>query len=347
MTMRKRMLALLTAAMMVIGLVGCGGQTGETNDNGGGSGDGADKIVFKIAHLDAEEAPSHQMLLDVKEYVEKETNGKVEIQIYPNGILGSDREVLEGIQLGTIQMSNMGSSVMSSYGDKFAIFEVPFLYNGFDAICEAYDGQLGEVYNGWLAEEDFTCMGILTYGWKGLSNNVRTVKTPGDIKGLKIRVMEVPMFINTFKALGANPTAMSWNEIYTGLQQGTIEGQDNSPELTYTSKFYEVQKYYTNLNHVQGNGLLIAKKSYIESLPENVQKALQDGFAKVIDEQRERSVKDEQTYIKNMQNAGIEYTELTDEERQAFADLVKPVHDEFRKVVGDEIFDLALSYSEE
>ncbi len=338
----KKLLAVLLTLTMVFSFAACGGGgDGKTADGG----DSGEKIVFKIAHQDSDDAPSNQMLQDVEKYVEEKTDGKVDIQLYPNGIMGSDREVLEGIQLGTVQMSNMGSSVLSTYGEKFSIFEIPFLYKDFEAICNAYDGELGEIYNDWLAEEDFLCLGILTYGWKGLSNNVRPVSSPADMTGMKVRVMEVPMYIDTFKALGANPTAMSWNEIYTGLQQGTIEAQDNSPELTYTAKFHEVQKYYTNLNHVQGNGLLLVKKSYFESLPEDVQTVIQEAFDQEIQKQRARSVEDEQMYIQNMIDEGIQFTDLTDEQRAKFSEKVTSVHDHFREVVGDEVFDLALSYS--
>lgn len=342
--MEKKVLAMICAAAMMLSLSACGGNK---------DSDGPDKqlstdepIVFKIAHVDAESAPSHQMLLDVEKYVEETSEGRVDVQIFPNGILGGDREVLEAIQLGNVQMTNVGSSVFSAYGEKFSIYEVPFLFKDFESVCKAYDGELGDVYNEWLNENGFSCLGVLSYGWKGLSNNVRAVRTPADLNGLKIRVMEVPMFIDMFKALGANPTPMSWNEIYTGLQQGTIQGQDNSPELTYTSNFYEQQKYYTNLNHIQGNGLLVVSKSYFEGLPEDIQQIFIDAFDQVIDEQRQRSVEDEQMYIQAMIDAGIEFTALTDDERAAFADKMGPIHDHMREVVGDEVFEMALACSE-
>lgn len=336
--MKKRFLPMLFVAAMLVSMTACGGQKAPAENS-----DSDKTIIFKIAHVDAESAPSHQMLLEVEKYVEEHTDGRVDVQIFPNGVLGGDREVLEAIQLGNIQMTNVGSATLSSYGDKFSIYEVPFLFKDFDSVCRAYDGELGEVYNEWLAEEDFVSLGVLTYGWKGLSNNVRPVRTPDDLKGIKVRVMEVPMFVEAFKALGANPTPMSWNDIYTGLQQGTIQAQDNSPELTYTSNFYEQQKYYTNLNHIQGNGFLLMKKSYLESLPEDIQQVLKDAFAQVIDDQRQRSVEDEQGYLQKMIDAGIEFTDLTDDERAAFAEKVSGIHEDMRQVVGDEVFELAVA----
>lgn len=344
--MKKRYVSMLCAGAMLLSLAACTSKAPTTDDPSGGNQNNEETIVFTIAHVDAETAPSHQMLLEVEKYVEEETNGRVDIQIFPNGTMGGDREVLESIQLGNIQMTNVAGSTLSSYDEKYSIFEVPFLFEDFDALCRAYDGELGEIYNEWLAEDNFECLGILTYGWKGVSNSVRPIRTPDDMKGIKIRVMEVPMFVDTFKALGANPTPMSWNDVYTGLQQGTIQGQDNSPEITYTSNFYEQQKYYTTTNHVQTNGMLLVQKSYFDSLPEDIQSVIREGFDRVIDSQRQRSVEDQDMYLQKMADEGIEVIELTDEERAAFVEKVADVHESVRELVGDEVFEVAMACNE-
>ena len=337
---RKIMICSIGALILLFAACSPQQQTGDEPQGGNGA---ESPIVFTIAHVDAESAPSHQMLLEVEKYVEEETDGRVDIQIFPNGTMGGDREVLESIQLGNIQMTNVAGSTLSSYDERYSIFEVPFLFKDFDSLCRAYDGELGEIYNEWLAEDNFECLGILTYGWKGVSNSVRPIRTPDDMNGIKIRVMEVPIFVEAFEALGANPTPMSWNDIYTGLQQGTIQAQDNSPEITYTSNFYEQQQYFTTTNHVQTNGMLLVQKSYFESLPEDIQSVIREGFDRVIDSQRQRSVEDQDTYLQMMADEGIEVIELTDEERAAFADRVSSVHESFREIVGDEVFEMALA----
>lgn len=356
----KRIIALVLALTMALALAACGSSSAstsapstsssdtastETSQAAAPAADGKAEYTFIIAHVDPEDGPLNQNLLEFEKYVEEKTNGRMDVQVFANGLLGGDREILEAINLGTVQMGNMASSNLTAYGDKFGLYELPFLFNSFEAAVAAYDGELGEIYNEWLAEEDFYCYGVFTYGFRALSNKVREVWTPDDMQGIKIRVMEVPMYIKAFSLLGANPTPMSWNEIYTGLQQGTIEAQDNSPEQTYLAKFYEVQPYYTTLNHTLSNGLAICKKSYIDSLPEDIRQVLTDGMKICCDAQRQASVELEQEYLQMMRDEGVTVCELTVEQRALFQEKVMPLYDEYREIVGDEVMDLALSYS--
>lgn len=343
--MKKLRGIVLTMAMLLsLAACGSGGQPAAPNTSGSGA-DGSAEYTFIIAHADPEDGPLHQNLLEFEAYVEENTDGRMDVQVFGNGLLGGDREVLESINLGTIQMGNMASSNMTAYGEQFALYELPFLFNSFEAATAAYDGELGEIYNEWMAEAGFTCLGVFTYGWRGLSNGVREIWTPEDMAGLKIRIMEVPMYVEAFTLLGANPTPMSWNEIYTGLQQGTIEGQDNSPEQTWLAKFYEVQPYYTTLNHTLSNGLAVCKKDYIDSLPDDIRQVLIDGMAICCEAQRQSSVELEQEYLQMMRDAGITVCDLSDEQRAVFQEKVTPLYEEYREIVGDDVMDLALSYS--
>lgn len=349
-TLKKRMFALLLSAATLFTLAGCGGKADGGGKTPGGTSSGAQtsgsaEYTFIVAHVDPEDGPLHQNLLDFEKYVEEHTGGRMDVQVFGNGLLGGDREILEAINLGTVQMGNMASSNLTAYGDRFGIYELPFLFNSFEAATAAYDGELGEIYNEWLAENGFVCCGVFTYGWRALSNKVREVWTPDDLAGIKIRVMEVPMYIDAFTLLGANPTPMSWNEIYTGLQQGTIEAQDNSPEQTYLAKFFEVQPYYTTLNHTLSNGLAICQKSYMDNLPEDIRQVIVDGMEICRDAQREASVVLEQEYLDKMRDAGVTVCELSDEQRALFKEKVAPLYDQYRAIVGDKAMDVALSYS--
>lgn len=343
--MRKRIIAIVLGLTMLLALTGCGGKSESAATPSSDSSSGAAEYTFIIAHTDPEDGPLHKNLLEFEKYVEEKTNGRMDVQVFGNGLLGGDREILEAINLGTVQMGNMASSNLTAYGDKFSLYELPFLFSSFEAATSAYDGELGEVYNSWLAENGFVCYSVFTYGWRALSNSVREVWTPDDLKGIKIRVMEVPMYIDAFTLLGANPTPMSWNEIYTGLQQGTIEAQDNSPEQTYLAKFYEVQPYYTTLNHTLSNGLAICKKDYMDSLPEDIRQVIIDGMDICCAAQREASVVLEQEYLQKMRDAGVTVCELSDEQRALFKEKVAPMYEQYRDIVGDEVMDLALSYS--
>ena len=354
----KKIFALILALTMVLALAACGSSTASpstspasTSTSSTASTQAAapaaseEPITFIIAHVDPEDGPLNQNLLEFEKYAEEKSNGRLDVQVFANGLLGGDREILEGINMGTIQMGNMASSNMTAYGDKFALYELPWIFASFDDAVAAFDGELGQIYNEWMAEYDFMTIGVFTYGFRALSNSVREVHTPDDMKGIKIRVMEVPLYIDTFKALGANPTPMSWNEIYTGLQQGTIEAQDNSPEQTYLAKFYEVQPYYSTINHVLSNGLAVCKKSYMDSLPDDLRQIIIDGMEICCANQRESSVRLEEEYLKMMEDEGVTVTRITDEERALFREAVAPIYDQYRDIVGSDVLDLALSYS--
>lgn len=344
--MMKKLFAMALTLVMTLSLTACGGNSStDSTGTDSSASSGKAEYTFVVAHADPEDGPLNQHLLEFEKYVEEKTDGRMDVQIFANGLLGGDREVLEAINLGSVQMGNMASSNLTAYGAKFGIYELPFLFNSFEAATAAYDGKLGEIYNGWLAENDFACYGVFTYGWRALSNSVREVYTPDDLKGIKVRVMEVPMYVDAFTMLGANPTPMSWNEIYTGLQQGTIEAQDNSAEQTYLAKFYEVQKYYTTLNHTLSNGLAVCKKSYMDSLPEDIRQAVIDGMASCCEAQRADSVKLEQGYLDKMASEGVTICYLSDEQRDAFKEKVAPLYDQYRDIVGSDVMDLALSYS--
>ena len=346
----KRTLAIVLALVMVFALVACGttatpAATTTTSTTSTTTSTTTPEYTFVIAHVDPEDGPLNQNLLEFEKFVEEKTNGRMDVQVFANGLLGGDREILEAINLGTVQMGNMASSNLTAYGDKFGLYELPFLFSSFEAATAAYDGELGDIYNEWLAENDFACYGVFTYGFRALSNSVREVWAPADMAGIKIRVMEVPMYIDAFKLLGANPTPMSWNEIYTGLQQGTIEAQDNSPEQTYLAKFHEVQPYYTTLNHTLSNGLAICKKSYMDSLPADILAVIEEGMAICCAAQREASVVNEQEFLQKMADEGVTICDLSAEQRQAFKDLVAPLYDQYREICGSDVIDLALSYS--
>ena len=301
-------------------------------------------LVFACAHVDPEDSVAHQGMLQFEEYVEKNTDGRVDVQIFPNGQMGAERECVEAVALGSLQMTVATASVMAAYDDKFNLMELPFLFSDYDAVYEAYDGELGEIYSSWMEEQNLLNMGFYCGGMRAISNKVRPVYTPEDMQGLKIRCIESDMFMTLFQLLGANPTPMNFNEVYTGLEQGTIDGQDNPAMLTYTSKFYKTINYFTSTNHVALCIPIIVQKNFYESLPEDIRTVMDEGFAIMLEYCREESLQAEQDALAAIAESGVECVTLTDEQMQMFADKVMPIYDEYREIVGDDVMDVALSY---
>lgn len=339
--MMKKSFALLLVFAMTLALTAC---SGTTTEDPAGSGTAEDPIIFVCAHTNPEENVTHQAMVRFEEYVEERTGGRVDVQIYPNGQLGGERECVEAVELGSVQMTTPTASVMSAYDEKYNLMELPFLFEDYDAVYEAYDGELGAIYNEWMEEHNLLNMGFFCGGFRGINNSARTVRVPADLEGLKMRCIESEMFLEMFRLLGTNPTPMNFNEIYTGLEQGTIDGQDNPATLTYTSKFYEAAKYYTATNHVALCVPVVVQKSFYESLDEDIRTVMDEAFAIMVEELREDKLEEEQRAITTMQEEGVEYTVLTEDEMQQFKDAVTPIYDTYREIVGDEIMDLALSY---
>ncbi|MDL2226160.1 TRAP transporter substrate-binding protein [Deltaproteobacteria bacterium OttesenSCG-928-M10] len=304
-------------------------------------------IVFKIATVESDETSTTKALLEFEKFVEEKTGGQVDVQYFANGVLGGEREIVEGVALGTIQLAFPAASVLSMYDDKFNLFELPFIYNSFDVAYAVWDGEIGDTYTKWMEDQGFTNLGCVAYSARGFSNNVRPVRTPADMKGLKIRVIESQLYIELFKAFGANPTPMSETEIYTGLQQGTIQGLDQGPMQVYMMKYYEQIKYYTWLKHVIMPVPFIANKAYIEGLPEDIRAVILEGLTIAKDKLRKQLYEDEITSLEDLRKAGIEVIpELTPEETAQFRTLLEPIYANYRKIVGDEMFDKMLSYND-
>lgn len=338
----KTLLPLMVCLVMAFTFTACEGDSSGDEDTNSG-----DVINFVVAHVDPDDSIMGSNFLWFEEYVEENTDGKVDVVVNANGSLGGEREILESIEMGDVHLSLPAMSVMSTYDEKFNIFEIPFTLDSYDAYINAYDGEVGDIVKEWASEYGFKIYGWAPFGFRGLSNSVKEVKTPADIKGLKIRCIESDMYLNMFKDIGANPTPMSFSEIYTALQQGTIDGQDNPPEITYTSKFSEVQKYYTQLNHVMCNGVYITNEEYMNNLPDDIRKVIEDGIQGMSDKHREMSAQRNQECLKAMEDEGLTVTELTDEQRDEFKALVGDIHKKYQGVFGDDVWDKLMKCNEQ
>ena len=274
---------------------------------------------------------------------EEATDGRYDVQLFPDAQLGSENEVAEGIAMGSVTMELLSGTNISTWDNKFSMFELPFLFSDWDDANAAYDSELGEIYNTWTEEYGVHCLGFYASGFRATWNNIRPVRSPEDMKGLKLRVINSDMFINLFSLLGANPTPMNWNEIYTGLEQGTIDGQDNPPILTYDAKFYEKLKYMTATNHVCLSVFAAVNNDFYQGLSDEDRAAFDKAADDMLAYARENCKKADAEALEKCKAAGVECVELTEEEMQAFKDCVQPIYDEYRDIVGSDVMDKLLS----
>jgi len=309
---------------------------------------GSGKYIIRVGYIVPETQSHHIIMRDVfKKDIETKSNGRITVELYPNGQLGGDRELIESVQLGTLEMAIPASSVFAGFDKRFQVLDLPFLFKSKEVAFAALDGELGKKLDEILPKHGMINLGYAENGFRHITNNRKPIHTPDDLKGLKLRTMENPLDIAFFKLLGANPTPMNFGELYTALQQGTVDGQENPIALVYTSKFYEVQKYYSLTGHVFSPIMLVANKSFIDKLPEDLREIVMEAGRKFCVEQRKLADVQEKEYLEALKATGMQINELTPEEKAAFVEATLPAYDMFRDEIGDDLIDLAIKIAKQ
>ncbi len=302
----------------------------------------AKSYTIKVAYVVPETQSTHLAAVEVfKPYVEEASKGRIKVDLYPNGSLGGDRQAIESVQLGTIEMTIPAVAVLSGFEPQFQIFDLPFLFKSKAAAYKALDGDLGETLSAKLIPLGMRNLAYAENGFRHITNNRQPIHKPEDLQDLKIRTMENPVHMATFRSLGANPTPISFGELYTALQQHTVDAEENPIPLVYSSKFYEVQKYYSLTGHVYAATVLLMNDNFFNSLPEELQKVVMDGAAKYREYQRKLNAEQEGAMLDKLKATGMKVNEVTPEEKEAFIEKTLPVYDQFEKELGKDLIELA------
>jgi len=346
----KKLICLLMSLVMILSLAtGCNkkeqapSNTGTTEQ---ATTEKKDAIVIKYGHICAEDHSVQLAALKFKEYVEKESNGEMKVELYPNAILGGDVQMTEAVAMGTLTMALPSTSVLVMYSPQFGALDMPFMFTNAEKAFEGLNGgPIGEKLDAELEKVGIANLGYNFNGMRSMTNNVRPINEPADLKGIKMRVMESPVFIDMFKYLGANATPMSFSELFTALQQKTVDGQENPASLIYASKFQEVQKYMSTTEHVYSFCANLINKDFYDGLTDAQRKILDDGAKQfLVDWQIQQETNDNQKFIDKLKEAGMEINTITPENKQKFIDAVAPMYDKYKTELGAEIFDIIEPY---
>jgi tripartite ATP-independent transporter DctP family solute receptor len=298
-----------------------------------------------MTHTGTELTLAHQAFLVIKDYMEKTSNGVFEVTIYPNGQLGNDAQIVEAVQEGDVEMMFTNTGNLLSFVPDLGVFAVPFAFPSHEVAYKVLDGQFGKaMLDGMEKKGSMVGLGYLeAVAYRELSAN-RVIRTPADLSGLKIRVMTNPIHIAIWERLGAQPTAISFAELYTALQQGTVDAQENPLELFISQRFYEVQKYVTLTHHIFTTGMLTANPAWFNGLTPELQQIVRDAATEATLFQRERAAEDYAGYLKTLSDNGITVTTLTEEELNQWKAMATPVLPMIAKEVGgQEIIDRLLA----
>jgi len=297
------------------------------------------ETVIKIGHGAAEAFHMHRALLKFEDLVEAGSNGKIDVQVFPSSQMGPDREMIEGVQTGVLEMAIPPSSFFAGWDPAFAVIELPYMYASKDIAYEVLDGDAGAEMLARVENQGLVGLGWLELGVRNVTNNVRPVATPEDLEGVKLRTMKVPAHVATFETLGANPTPMNFGEVYSALQQGVIDGQENPLAIITSQRFYEVQKYLSTTAHVFAVYMPVISKPFFEGLSAEHQKLVRESMAAARSYQAELVAAEDTAQLEEIRAAGVEVLELTAQQRQAFADKTESVRLQYREEVGTEAYD--------
>ncbi len=273
-------------------------------------------------------------------FINEKAGGRIKVELYPNAQLGGDRELVESIQMGTIQIAMPATSFLAAFDKRIQVLDLPYLFTTREAAFEALDGELGEKLNSILLDKKLLVLGYVENGFRHVFNVKRPVLSPADLTGLKLRTMENPMHIAFFKKLGANPTPMNYGELYSALQQGTVDGAEAPVTLIRDAKFYEVQKYLSTTGHVFSVTALLGSKVFMDKLPEDLRQIVLDASRAYVMAQRKLMVEKEIENMNFVKENKMEITELTAEQKKAFVEATASVYPQFADTLTAELMEI-------
>lgn len=333
----KKLVALLLITMLA--LTACGRPTENSTSV---KGEEQDAYTIRIAYLVSEEQSSHLAAKTYKETLEKESDGRLKVELYPNGQLyPSDREAIEAVQLGNVEMTIPAVAPLASFNKKFMVFDLPFLFDNNEAAYRALDGELGQQLLGELENNDLKGLVFAENGFRHMSNNNGPIQGTDDLKGLKYRTLENPVHTDTFKAFGANASPFAFGELYTALQQKTYDAMESPISLYYTNKFYEVQDYLTLTSHVYAATILLMNNDFYNSLPADLQELVVKASEEYRTEQRKIAQEQDVDFLNDLKENGMQVNELTDEQRNEFREATKTVYDKYVPEIGEDLVNMA------
>ncbi len=291
--------------------------------------------TIKFANQNAKGHPIVQGMEKFAEIVEAKSGGKLKVNVFPGGALGSDQANVSSLQGGTLEMASMNSGIFASVVKDFAIYDFPFLFANPKEADAVVDGPFGKGLHAKLEEKGMVGIAYYELGFRNITNSKRAVAKVEDLSGLKLRVIPNPINVDWVSALGANPTPLPFPELYAALEQKAVDGQENPVATIRGAKLYEVQKYLTLTNHQYNPQSVVVSKKFWDSLSADEKKIVQDAATESAKYQREQSRSQAASILEELKKNGMQVTELPAAEVAKLRDKMKPVIAKHSASVGD------------
>lgn len=339
----KKLLAISLSIMFVLSVIltGCGGskpvQSSQPAQSSkpAASAPAAKEVTLKLGHVVDDNHVWHKAALKFGELVAQKTNGSVKIQVFSNSQIGNDRDMAEGMQMGSVDMALI-AGVLGNFYEGIQLLEMPYLFENQEHLKKVIYGPVGEeIKKNLQAKAGIIGLEFWERGPRQLTTS-KPVNSIQDIQGLKIRVPEIPPMVSAWKAMGANPTPMAWGEVYTALQQHTIDAQENPFANILSGRINEVNKFMALTNHVYGYVMHVMSEKSLSKLTADQQKAIKEAAAETMKWQNEQVAKDEGALLKQLQDKGMTVTKPDVTE---FKNKARSTHAEFANKFGKELYE--------
>jgi len=323
----KKVFSFIVAISVIMLLAACG-------NFGSASGD---RIIIRASTSASQGHSSHLGLEEFKRLVEEKSNGEITVEVYHSGQLGDDRSSTEAVQLGIQEVVVASDANVAPFVPELNVLAFPYLFPNSEVAHKVLDGEIGQELLKSFEEKNMIGLGFMENGFRNITNSKKPIESVNDLEGLKLRVMNNDVHIDFFRTLGANPTPMAFTELYTGLQQGAVDAQENPNALIYQSKFHEVQKYLTETRHVYSAYAFLMNKKFFESLSEEHQKIIQESAEEAVKFQREENARQDEEAKELMIESGIQYNEISEEVFNEMREKAQPIIEKYSGKVGEEI----------
>ena len=328
--MRKKFFYVIL--VLFISTLSCIGKRGSTDETGAVS----ESTTIVLGHMGAVSDSNHlqQYSMKFQEEMARLSDGKVTVEIHGGGALGGERDLVEGVQLGTVDMTIISSGPLGNFVPESNVFDFPFLFRSFEHADKIVTGEIGQKIDVALENIGIKPISWALNGYRHMLNSVRPIRHPDDLKGLKVRTMENRIHMEAFKAFGADPTPMSGTELYTALQQGVVDGMESPLMWIVPSRFHEVQPYMSLSFHFYSPSPVLMNKAAFDAYPQEVQDAVMEAGELAKQHQIAFVEEIEDVLIKEAADYGTEIIRPEDFDTEAFVEASKPLYEAFEDEYG-------------
>lgn len=336
-TWLKRLAAgLVLPGVLLLGACSNGGNTTTTKNEVAATG-GIQERTIRAGIGNGEAHPQGQGMVKFKELVEEKSQGKMKVQNFYDATLGDDLKMTEALQAGTQEVTIPSTSPLVGMIKEFGIYDFPFVFANEEEAYAVLDGAVGQKLLEKLPEHGLVGLGYWENGFRNLTNSKHPVKKASDFKGLKIRTMQNEVHLDAFSKLGANPSPMAFSEVFTALETGTVDGQENPLATIKTQKYNEVQDYLSLTRHVYTPFVFLVSKKFWDDLSEEEQKVMSEAAKEAGEYQRKLNQEENEKALKILEEAGMKINEVTPEETAKIKEIIQPVTDEYAKKFGADL----------